>query len=332
MSGISRRDFFKRTMASVAASGLVMAGGTGIAEAAGNSPVGTMIDLTKCNGCKGEAAPKCVTACKFKNEVKYPQPVKDIPLNWPQNKKEDWSKKKHLTDKLTPYNWTYVQEVSVSHNGRQHNVFIQRRCMHCDNPPCAKLCPFGVQTKTDEGPVVIDQNYCMGGAKCRDVCPWNIPQRQAGVGKYMVLLPGYVGGGVMYKCDLCVDLVRKGQNPACVSACPQNALVFGPKEDMKKLAHRRAGEIGGFIYGEKENGGTSTFYVAPVPFEKIHKALIKQKEQANKVEKIGIPGMKPEVENYLETANGAAWSYMVAPVAGAFAAGWAAIKTMKGEK
>lgn len=332
MSGISRRDFFKRSMASVAASSLVMAGGTAAIAGDGKKPMGTLIDLTKCDGCMGEAVPKCVSACKLKNEVNYPKPVKDIPLNWPQNKKEDWSKKKHLTDKLTPYNWTFVQEVQVSHNGREHSLYIQRRCMHCDNPPCEKLCPFGVQHKTEEGAVVIDRNYCMGGAKCRDVCPWNIPQRQAGVGKYMVMLPGYVGGGVMYKCDLCIDLVKEGKNPACVDACPKQALQFGPKEEMKELAYKRARDVKGFVYGDKENGGTSTFYVSPVPYTKINQAIMKQKEQVPKPEKIGVPGMKPEVENYLETANGTALSFLLAPVAGAFAAGWAAVKTMKGEK
>lgn len=332
MSVISRRDFFKRTLASVAASSLVMTGGDALAAGERKTQMGTLIDLTKCNGCKDEPVPKCLTACKLKNQGSYPRPVKDIPLNWPQNKKEDWSKKKHLTDKLTPYNWTFVQDVQVNYNGKEHNLYIQRRCMHCDNPPCEKLCPFGVQHKTEEGAVLIDQNYCMGGAKCRDVCPWNIPQRQAGVGMYMNILPGYVGGGVMYKCNLCIDLVREGKNPACIDACPQNALIFGPKNEVKELAYKKARDIAGFVYGDKENGGTSTFYVSPVPFTIIHKAIMKQKEEVPKAEKVGVPGMKPEVGNFLETANGTALSLLLTPVAGAFAAGWAAIRTMKGEK
>ncbi len=329
---MTRRNFFKRSLASIAAGSLVMAAGRGQAEAVGNVPVGTLIDLTKCDGCKGEAVPKCVAACKTKNAANYPVPVKDIPANWPQNKKEDWSGKKHLTDKLTPYNWSYVQQVQVNHNGRLHQLFIQRRCMHCDNPPCAKLCPFGVQSKTEQGAVLIDRSYCMGGAKCRDVCPWNIPQRQAGDGLYMTLLPGYIGGGVMYKCDLCSDQVGKGGSPACVDACPQKALTFGPRDAMRQLAYQRVKEIDGYIYGDKENDGTATFYISPVPFEKIHQAIMQQKEAADKSERIGIPGMQPGVENYLETPNGTALSFVLAPLAGAFAAGWAAMKTMKGEE
>jgi len=332
MSELTRREFFKRSLASGTAGVLILSGAAKRAEASTGSEVGTFIDLTKCNGCKGEAVPKCVAACRSKNADRFPDPVQPIPNNWPTGKKEDWSKKKDMTDKLTPYNWTYVQPVKVEHEGKEWELFIQRRCMHCDNPPCASLCPFGVHNKTEKGPVVIDQNYCLGGAKCRDVCPWNIPQRQAGVGIYMKLAPGYLGGGVMYKCDLCQDLVEKGEKPACVEACPRKALYFGEKEVMRRMAQARAREIGGFVYGDKENGGTSTFYVSPVPYEKIDKAIKKVKAEVPKPEKTGIPGMAPKVENYLETPNGMALGYVVAPLAGAFIAGLTAYKTMKGEK
>ncbi|UTW69420.1 4Fe-4S dicluster domain-containing protein [Anaerobacillus sp. HL2] len=82
--------------------------------------------------------------------------------------------------------------------------------MHCIDAPCQKLCPFGViRKKPNKGAVKIDTNFCMGGAKCRTVCPWDIPQRQAGVGLYMKLAPDLAGGGVMYKCDMCSDLLAK---------------------------------------------------------------------------------------------------------------------------
>lgn len=333
MGELSRRDFLKRTLATGIASAAMVTGASKIAEASSvKQQYGSVIDLTKCDGCKGQDVPKCVSACRSKNESNYPQPVKPIPINWPTGKKEDWSEKKDSINTLSPYNWTYVQEVNVEHQGKKFDVFIQRRCMHCDNPPCASLCPFGVQNQTPEGAVVIDRDFCLGGAKCRDVCPWNIPQRQAGVGVYMKVAPGYLGGGVMYKCDMCVDLVRKGKNPACVDACPKKAISFGEKEAMRKLAHERAKEINGYIYGEKENGGTSTYYVSPVPYEKINNELKKQKEKASKLEKVGVPLMAPKVENFLDTGNGMALGYVVAPVAGLFAAGIMAYKSMKGEK
>jgi len=330
MSAFSRREFLKRSVASGVAGGIALTGLGKRAEASGGRDVGTAIDLTRCDGCRGLSSPACVTACHDKNKARFPEPVEDIPYYWPQKKREDWSKKRGITDRLTPYNWTFVQEVHVEHAGRDHTLYLQRRCMHCDNPPCADLCPFSVLHKMPEGPVLIDHDLCFGGAKCRTVCPWGIPARQAGVGIYLKIAPTFAGGGVMYKCDLCYDRVREGKRPACVEACPRGAISFGDKEEMRALAHRRVEEIGGYLYGERENGGTSTFYVSPVPFEKIHAALLKQKTEQAKPGLPGFPGMPVGVENMTETANGIAWSMVVAPVAGIAAAVGAAYKTMKG--
>jgi len=70
-----------------------------------------------------------------------------------------------------PYNWLFIQHAAVKLNGEDTELTIPRRCMHCVNPPCVKL------------------------------CPWDIPQRQTGVGLYLDLLPSLAGNGVMYKCD-----------------------------------------------------------------------------------------------------------------------------------
>lgn len=330
MAGFSRREFLRRSVASGVAGGIALTGLGRRAEASGGRDVGTVIDLTRCDGCTGLPLPACVTACRDKNQGRFPEPAEEIGYYWPQKKREDWSHQRDRADRLTPYNWTFVQEVTVEHGGRDHTLYLQRRCMHCDNPPCADLCPFSVLHKMPEGPVLIDHDLCFGGAKCRTVCPWGIPARQAGVGIYLKIAPTFAGGGVMYKCDLCYDRVRAGKRPACVEACPRGAISFGSKEKMRALARRRAGEIGGFIYGERENGGTSTFYVSPVPFEKIHAALLKQKAEQAKPGLPGFPGMPVGVRNMTETANGMAWSMAVAPVAGIAAAVGAAYKTMKG--
>ncbi|MFZ5647078.1 MAG: 4Fe-4S dicluster domain-containing protein [Bacillota bacterium] len=330
MSGLTRRQFIKRALASGVAGGLVLSGGVKFAHA-GNSTMGTFYDLTKCDGCKGQKVPRCVTACREENKSRFPDPVPSDQIHyyWPNKKKEDWQGKKDLTNRLTPYNWTFVQNVRVEHEGKGVEVFIPRRCMHCDNPPCANLCPFGAQYKTPEGPVLINKDLCLGGAKCRDVCPWGIPARQAGVGLYMKIAPKYLGAGVMYKCDLCHDRVKKGQEPACVAACPRKAIMFGDVNAMRDASRKRAQEIGGFLYGDSENGGTSTFYVSPVPFEKIDKALKEQKSRQPDPTTPGFPLMPVGVGNYLDSANGMVAGILVAPLAGAMAAGYAAYKTMK---
>ncbi|MCS7203162.1 MAG: 4Fe-4S dicluster domain-containing protein [Thermodesulfovibrio sp.] len=194
----------------------------------------TIIDITKCDGCKDEPIPRCVKACKEYNRERFPEPKKPIQPYWPRKTYEDWSDQKDRFDTLTPYNWIFIQRVNI--DGKEIN--IPRRCMHCDSPPCVRECPFGALTKQPEGNTVINDKLCFGGAKCRDVCPWHIPQRQAGVGIYLKILPKYAGGGVMYKCDLCKDRIKKGQIPACVLACQErlgsNAVFTQLMKKLKK--------------------------------------------------------------------------------------------------
>lgn len=332
MDNLSRRSFLKRTTTAATITACAATGLPQTTRASGSEEVaeiGTVIDLTVCDGCPDKETPACVLSCREKNEHRFPEPEEVIRNYWPRDHYEDWSHQRDNTDRLTPYNWTTVQKVKVTDdNGKEHNLAIQRRCMHCDNPPCANLCPFGVQNKMPEGPVVIDTNYCMGGAKCRDVCPWDIPMRQAGVGLYTKIAPTFAGGGVMYKCDMCYDLIQEGKEPACVTACPRNAISYGPKNEMLAKAKERAEEIGGYIYGDNENGGTSTFYVSPVPFDKIDEALREQ----NVVDgRPGQPHMSTDAENILDTTKGFALSALIAPVAGTVAAGILAHKTLKGE-
>lgn len=330
---ISRRSFLKRSAAAGVLSSMTL---TGLDKATHaeelSNKKGTIIDLTKCDGCKGEDMPLCVAACRDKNLSRFPDPKKeDIQPYWPQKKFEDWSDKKDMTSRLTPYNWTFIDEVNVEHDGQIHQVHVPRRCMHCDEPTCMNLCPFGAIEKDQNGAVKIDEEFCMGGAKCRDACPWDIPQRQAGVGLYLKLVPELAGGGVMYKCDFCADLLAKGEQPACVPACPKDAIQIGDKEEMKQLAYQTADEIGGYVYGDKENGGTSTFYVSKVPFEKIDQAIKKDKQE-NGDKKPGRPTMEVNIENKLNTFNGMMLSAVIAPIAGAATAGAVAYRTLKGEK
>ncbi len=330
MDALSRRSFLKRSVAAGAVGAGILYGLKGRADAAGpgSVPMGSVIDLTRCDGCKGEAVPACVAACRAKNADRFPEPVQPIMDYWPQKKHEDWSQQRDVINRLTPYNWTYVETVTVEVDGEAQEVSVPRRCMHCENPTCMNLCPFSAIEQHPSGMVEIHQSSCMGGAKCRDVCPWGIPQRQAGVGPYLNIAPQYLGGGAMFKCDGCVDLLEAGETPACAAACPRGAITFGPREEMRALAHRRAEEIGGYIYGETENGGTSTFYVSKVPFELIDAAIRKRKAEENDT-RPGRPGMPVGVGNKLDTPTGLALSMLIAPVAGVAAALAGAARVMK---
>lgn len=309
---LDRRSFIKLGASSLAlgaSSGMLIPGRS---YARGTGEFATIVEIDLCDGCEGEAIPRCVAACRDENREKFPEPrqrpIKDL---WPQKTHDDWSSKRDIVDRLTPYNWLIVQRVEVG--GR--SIFIPRRCMHCDNPPCANLCPFGALRKFEDGAVVVNHSLCLGGAKCKSVCPWQIPQRQSGIGLYLKLQPMPAGGGVMYKCDMCHHRILSGSVPACVEACRSrnkngSALVFGKREEIFTMARSKVREQGLYIYGDKENGGTATLYLSKIPFDAIDKALkISQKS----------PAMDP-VEPRLKEVNKWARGFFLGPLAAAIGA------------
>jgi formate dehydrogenase iron-sulfur subunit len=264
----SRRSFLKGMGVGGAAT-VLPAKAYGFGRVDDSRELTTLLDLSACIGCGA-----CVEACRETNGHKFPRPKKPFPTMHPARvKAEDWSDHQEVVDRLTPYNWLFIQTVEARFDGRDHLVHIPRRCLHCQNPPCANLCPWGSASKAENGIVRIDAGTCLGGAKCRDVCPWSIPQRQTGVGLYLRLLPGLAGNGVMYKCDRCHDRVDQGLVPACIEVCPMQVQSMGPRRKMARKARELASLRGDFIYGLEENGGTNTIYLSPVPFEILNGAL-----------------------------------------------------------
>lgn len=224
-------------------------------------------------------------------------------------KVEDWSERRDVDDRLTPYNWLYIQSAEVEYNGTTHEINIPRRCLHCHNAPCANLCPWGAAEKQKNGIVRINDKVCLGGAKCRAVCPWHIPQRQTGVGLYMRLLPNFAGNGVMYKCDRCYNRIDQGKLPACIEVCPENVQTIGPRSEILAKAHELAEKNNWFIYGEDENGGTNTIYVSPVPFDILNESIEKGP---------GKPALAPVADSMADEEK-LAYAVGIAPFAGIIA-------------
>lgn len=312
-SGVTRRAFLSGALGALGAGAVL----PGAARAAERGALATLIDLSLCDGCPGRSMPACVAACKAEHNHTIPRPVDPIPVPFPRAVIEDWSRKQDVRDRLTPYNRIFVQKAEIDYQGQKRTIHIPRRCMHCDNPACATLCPFSSNHKFENGAVVIDPDTCFGGAKCKTVCPWEIPQRQSGIGIYLKVLPTLMGNGVMYKCDLCNDLLEAGGTPACIAACPRQAMAIGPRDEILARAETLAKRIGGHLYGKEENGGTSTLYVSPVPFADLDAAIASGP---------GRPHMKP-VARRMAGSDGLGKAVLAAPaigvaagVAGAFAA------------
>ena len=177
---ISRRAFLK---GSATAACTLAAASLPKPAAAGDpqSQLATLLDIRNCIGCGA-----CVDACSEANFEKYPKPEKPFPKMYPRRvKPSDWSDRQDVTERLTPYNWLYIQSATVNIDGQETELTLPRRCMHCVNPPCVKLCPWGAARQLDNSISRIDADLCLGGNKCNVVCPWDTPQRQTGVGLYL---------------------------------------------------------------------------------------------------------------------------------------------------
>jgi molybdopterin-containing oxidoreductase family iron-sulfur binding subunit len=109
-------------------------------------------------------------------------------------------------------------------------------CMHCDEPPCVKVCPVDATFKRQDGLVLIDSNRCIGCRFCMAACPystrvfnWGDPglPEQIADESYSCETSMPQKKGTVGKCDFCPDMTRKGMLPHCVSACPNGVFFFG---------------------------------------------------------------------------------------------------------
>jgi len=77
------------------------------------------------------------------------------------------------------------------------------------------------------------------------------------------------------KCEMCRHLLDKGGIPACVEACPREAVIFGPlaalRADAKGRLAKEPERYHPKVYGETDGGGTQVLYLsaAGIPFEKL---------------------------------------------------------------
>jgi formate dehydrogenase iron-sulfur subunit len=246
--GINRRKFLK-ALAAAGGAGLVGKPKLtqGVEQFTGYPDrFGVLTDLTRCVGCR-----TCEAACNEINELPPPK----IPF-------EDQSvfEKTRRTDEKT---YTVVNRYPNPKPGGPP-IYVKHQCRHCDEPACASACLVAAFRKTPEGPVTYNKGVCVGCRYCMTACPFYVPA-------YEYNDPF---SPEIKKCTMCYDnRVSKGGIPACVEACPMEAMTFGKRSDLLKVARKRIVEHPDkyidHIYGEHEVGGTCWLYISGVPFEQI---------------------------------------------------------------
>lgn len=196
---------------------------------------GMAIDLDRCTACQA-----CVLACKAENNVPYVEPgeaARGRILSW--------------MDMVTEVTGRYP---------RVHTRYLPRPCLHCDEPPCTKVCPVYATYRDPEG--IVAQNYgrCIGCRFCMAACPysakyfnWYLYSNRDDLRSHRNPDVALRPKGVVEKCTFCVHRLQKARDrvraegreleegdfiPACAQTCPAGAITFGDLEDPESAVSR----------------------------------------------------------------------------------------------
>jgi Fe-S-cluster-containing dehydrogenase component len=253
--GPTRRDFFKSAavLTALTVGGAALAStkhkeehgeehGSGLSE----DRMGVLVDLSRCIGCR-----RCEWACSDANGNPHGA------LSACDDQSVLSSCRNPASDQYT------VLNVAPPNTPGEHPLFAKIQCMHCEKPPCVSACLVGAMVKTPEGPVTYDASKCIGCRYCMMACPFERLAYEFN----SKLTPR------VRKCELCTHRTSEGLVPACVEICPVEALQYGKRADLLRIAHehiaRHPDKYVPRVYGETEGGGTSWLYLSAKPFEEI---------------------------------------------------------------
>ena len=230
-----------------------------------------VIDLDKCVACQG-----CSIACRAENNTPVVEPDQ--------------------AEMGRSMLWNDVFPLRAEEEGTIASAqakFLTRPCMHCEDPPCVKVCPVGATYKDDEG--IVRQNYirCIGCRFCTVACPygvryfnWYEPTWEEGQKRQLnpdrVVGDGDLEGpairpkGVVEKCTYCIHRLHKAREraaaemrefrpdeyvPACVQTCTGKARFFGDLDDPNSTVSQLAQSRRAFRLLEEAGTHPKTIYL-----------------------------------------------------------------------
>jgi Fe-S-cluster-containing dehydrogenase component len=131
--------------------------------------------------------------------------------------------------------WRRIATFNAERDPRLPHHHLSVACNHCEAAPCRTACPALAITRDDaDGRVTIHDERCMGCRYCSWACPFEAPLFDD-------------GSRTMGKCTLCPQRTETGLQPACVEACPTEALTLAPVDEATRVA-----EVPGFPVTDAE--------------------------------------------------------------------------------
>jgi Fe-S-cluster-containing dehydrogenase component/formate-dependent nitrite reductase membrane component NrfD len=116
-------------------------------------------------------------------------------------------------------NKTWVKYIEKGEFPDTNRNFSVMRCNHCDDSPCTDVCPVTALWEREDGIVDFDTERCIGCKACMQGCPYDAlyidPETSTAA-----------------KCNYCSHRVDSGREPACVTVCPEDAIIAGDMEDQ----------------------------------------------------------------------------------------------------
>lgn len=138
----------------------------------------------------------------------------------------------------------YIRVVEVKNKGTGYSMSLPVMCQHCESAPCVDVCPTGASMKRADGIVLVDRHTCIGCRYCMMACPY---KARSFVHEVLTDQTESTprGKGCVESCNMCVNRIDNGQEPACVEAS-DGAIIFGdlndPESPISKILAKHGGK------------------------------------------------------------------------------------------
>lgn len=165
------------------------------------------VDLDRCSGCKA-----CVTACHNLNGLDETETWRAVGLLDGRSgpaaapAAPAWKSGALVARPVADVDTPSLEAPRFYH---QH---VTAACHHCADPACLNGCPVKAYDKSAATGIVKHlDDQCIGCQYCTYMCPYGVPQYNP-------------RRGIVRKCDMCSGRLSAGEAPACVQACPNEAI------------------------------------------------------------------------------------------------------------